>query len=696
METKNKNKKTVIMLAVIGIAIVCICVIGVFAKKAYDRHQEELRLQAIETKNSEIDGEYQRFEKEEDRNKKLEALKQEMESAEKYKKTEGDYEECSAHYEKIIAQMKNSFVSEYDDTIKIIADKIGDDVEKVDDKEALKNATSEFTTFKDILKNDFENYNTVEQDSFDKYNSTIDDYVTKYNDRVTTIEKAEEEARKKAEEEAKKKAERRAALLEINKLAAGYFYYQLRRENGRQAHEYLTGRGLSEETIRKFGLGYSDKYSDDLYKYLKSKNYSDELLRDSGLFNVDERRGMYDKFWNRVIFPIMDVNNRVIGFGGRVMGDGKPKYLNSPETTIFDKSRNLYGLNVARTTRKNYLILCEGYMDVISMHQAGFTNAVASLGTALTSGHASLLKRYTQEVLLLYDSDDAGVRAALRAIPILREAGVSSRVVNLKPHKDPDEFIKALGAEEFEKRLEQAMDSFMFRVHMAEREFPMEEPQGQNRFFERCAQMLLELSDELERNLYIEAIVKDYRSSGISVENLKKRVGALAMKGTPAEQRIQPKPVGAGQQKKKESAAEKAQKLMLTWLVTYPGIFDTVEKYIQPSDFVVPLYRQVAEMLYQQHRDGDVNPARLMNAFIDSEEQREVSSLFNATIHLETPKEQDQAFADTLLRIKTESLAERNRNWNPTDMAGLQEIIKAKKELEELGRKRRDLHISFE
>lgn len=178
METKNKNKKKAIMLAVIGIAIVCICVIGVFAKKAYDRHQEELRLQAIETKNSEIDEEYQRFEKGEDRDKKLEALKQEMESAEKYKKTEGAYKECSVHYEKIIAQMKNSFVSEYDDTIKIIADKIGDDVEKVDDKEALKNATSEFTTFKDTLKNDFENYNTVEQDSFDKYNSTIDDYVT--------------------------------------------------------------------------------------------------------------------------------------------------------------------------------------------------------------------------------------------------------------------------------------------------------------------------------------------------------------------------------------------------------------------------------------------------------------------------------------------------------------------------------------
>ena len=498
--------------------------------------------------------------------------------------------------------------------------------------------------------------------------------------------------------EVREKAQERAELLEINKQAAQYFYYQLRTEKSAQGYQYLTGRGLSEETMRKFGLGYSDKFGGGLYQFLKSKGYGDDRLRESGLFNVDERHGMYDKFWNRVIFPIMDVNNRVIGFGGRVMGDGKPKYLNSPETKIFDKSRNLYGLNVARTTRKKYLILCEGYMDVISMHQAGFTNAVASLGTALTSGHASLLKRYTQEVLLLYDSDEAGVRAALRAIPILREAGVNSRVVNLRPYKDPDEFIKNLGAEAFEERLEQASDSFMFRVSIAESEFPMEEPQGQNRFFERCAEMLLELKDELERNLYIEAIVKKYRGQyGISVEDLRKRVNTLALKGTPAERRIQPKKSQEGApKKKKDSASDQAQKLMLTWIVTYPNIFDKVAQYLTPEDFVVPLYREVAQMLFSQREEGEVNPARLLNSFTDSEEQREVASLFNATIHLETPKEQDQAFADTLLRIKTESLAERNRNWNPTDMAGLQEIIKAKKELEELGRKRRDLHISFE
>lgn len=495
--------------------------------------------------------------------------------------------------------------------------------------------------------------------------------------------------------EAKEKAERKALLLEINKKAAQYFYYQLRREGGKAAYQYLTGRGLSEETIKKFGLGYSDKYSDDLYKYMKAKGYSDELLRESGLFNADERRGMYDKFWNRVIFPIMDVNNRVIGFGGRVMGDGKPKYLNSPETKIFDKSRNLYGLNVARTTRKNYLILCEGYMDVISMHQAGFTNAVASLGTALTSGHASLLKRYTEEVLLLYDSDEAGIRAALRAIPILREAGVNAKVVSLKPYKDPDEFIKNMGAEAFEERLLNASDSFLFRVHTGEAEADMETPQGQNRFFEECARMLLELSDELERNLYIEAIVKDYRRYGISSEDLRKRVNTLAMKGTRAEQRVQPKST-VHDTKKRESAGDKAQKLMLTWLVTYPGIFEEAEKYLSPSDFVVPLYRQVAEMLFAQRKEGEVNPARLLNVFTDSEEQREVASLFNATIHLETPEEQNRAFLDALLRIKEESLAEKNKNWDPTDMQALQELIQAKKELEDLGRNGHKLHISFE
>ena len=427
---------------------------------------------------------------------------------------------------------------------------------------------------------------------------------------------------------------------------------------------------------------------------MKSKNYSDEILRESGLFNVDEKNGMYDKFWNRVIFPIMDVNSRVIGFGGRVMGDGKPKYLNSPETPIFDKGRNLYGLHAARASRRNFLILCEGYMDVISMHQAGFTNAVASLGTALTSGHASLLKRFTKEVLLLYDSDDAGVRAALRAIPILKEAGVSSRVVNLLPHKDPDEFIGELGADAFEERLKNAEDSFLFRVRIAKREFDLSGPQGQNAFFDRISSFLLELSDELERNLYIETIVRDNIQYGITTEDLRKRVNKKALSGTPAENRMEVKPV---QERgvKKEPKAGQAQRLMLTWLVSYPDIFNEVKKYIQPEDFVNPQYRKVAELIYDQHQSGNVNPARILNNFIDSEEQEEIVGLFHARIHLETPEEQNRAFQDAICRIREESLAKKNSEWDPKDMAALQELIKAKKDLEDLKRKKQNIQISF-
>lgn len=210
MEANNKKKKTIFILTILVIAAVAICVIGIFAKKAYDRHQEEIRIQAIETKNGEIDQEYENFEKEQDRDKKLETLKNEVANATEYEKTEGAYEECSAHYAKMIAQMKSYFVNDYDVTIKTISDEIGDGVEKVEDKDKLKKACSEFATFQDMLKKDYENHGTIEEDKFKEYNDTVDTYVKKYSDRVSAIEKAEEEAKKKAEEEAKKKAEEEA------------------------------------------------------------------------------------------------------------------------------------------------------------------------------------------------------------------------------------------------------------------------------------------------------------------------------------------------------------------------------------------------------------------------------------------------------------------------------------------------------
>lgn len=205
----------------------------------------------------------------------------------------------------------------------------------------------------------------------------------------------------------RKRRDMRDAVLEVNKLAANYYFSKLKSGRGKVGYEYLTNRGLSNETIVKFGLGFSDKSNGELYRMMKSKGYPDTILKETGLFTYDEKRGAYDKFWNRVMFPILDRNNRVIAFGGRVMGDAKPKYLNSPETLVFDKSRQLYGLNFVHGKQTQGMIICEGYMDVIALHQAGFTNAAASLGTAFTDRHASLLKRYTDIVYLCYDSDEA-------------------------------------------------------------------------------------------------------------------------------------------------------------------------------------------------------------------------------------------------------------------------------------------------
>ena len=488
--------------------------------------------------------------------------------------------------------------------------------------------------------------------------------------------------------EAKEQADLKSALLEINKEAAKFYYYQLRQKTGEQGMAYLKGRELSDETINKFGLGYSCKFSNNLYRYLKGKNYSDELLRQSGLFNVDEKRGMYDKFWNRVIYPIMDVNNRVIGFGGRVMGDAKPKYLNSPETKIFDKSRNLYGLNMARSSRKKNLIICEGYMDVISMHQAGFNNAVASLGTALTSQQASLLKRYTDEVLIIYDSDEAGVKAALRAIPMLKTAGLSTKVINLRPYKDPDEFIKTLGAEAFQERIDQAENSFLFEISILERDFDMHDPEGKTGFYQAAARKLMEFDQELERENYIQAVAERYQ---ISFDSLRKMVNREAMRGA-VPRREREEVVRPQKKREKEDGKKTSQRLLLTWLIEQKGLYEKISAYISPEDFTDPLYREVAEKLFEQLKTGEVNPARILSAYEDAEQQREVAALFNATVRVETKAELEKALNETILRVLRGSIEYRTAHLDPADMAGLQEIVADKRRVEAIGK----LHISLD
>lgn len=498
--------------------------------------------------------------------------------------------------------------------------------------------------------------------------------------------------------EAKAQADLRAALLEINKMAANYFYYQLKQPQGQQGCQYLMGRGLTEQTIRRFGLGYSNKTSNDLYQFLRSKGYEDSILKETGLVTIEER-GARDKFWNRVMFPIMDVNNRVIGFGGRVMGDGEPKYLNSPETKLFDKSRNLYGLNYARLSREKFILLCEGYMDVIAMHQAGFTNAVASLGTAFTSQHAALLKRYTDQVVLTYDSDGAGVKAALRAIPILKSVGMSVRVLNMRPYKDPDEFIKNLGPEAFRQRIVEARNSFLFEIDTIRQQYSMEDPEQKTAFYNETARKLLEFPEALERDNYIQAVAREYF---INYEDLKRLVNQMgsrygtALPGTQAARETGisgeiygEKPKTFQKKKDREEGIRQSERLLLTWLIEDPRLFDKIQGIIGPEDFVKPLYRRAAQMVFEGHENGEVSPAAILNHFIDDEgNYKEVAALFNASLNDSlSNEEQKKAFADTVMKVKKSSLDYQSRT--ASDLNELQRIIREQAELA-------NMHISLD
>ena len=490
--------------------------------------------------------------------------------------------------------------------------------------------------------------------------------------------------------QAKKEADKRQILLEINKAAGKYYYMLLRSKHGKQAYEYFKKRELSDATMQKFGLGYSDKYSDDLYRYLRKLGYDDAILKESGLVSIDEVRGGHDKFWNRAMFPIMDVHNKVIGFGGRVMGDGEPKYLNSPETKVFDKSRNLYALNFARQTKKPQMLLCEGYMDVIALHQAGFDNAVASLGTAFTSGHASLLKRYTKEVYLTFDSDGAGIKAALRAIPILKEVGLTAKVINMKPYKDPDEFIKALGAEEYQKRIDAAENSFMFEIRILEQKYDMKDPEGKTAFQTEVAKKLLDFTTELERNNYMEAVADKYHMSFEALRNL---VNQLGTQGGLVKERT-PLKSGLNEKKhKKEDGMKQSQKLLLTWLIEYDNLYDKIKDIITPEDFTEDIFRKVAELLYEQKKSGTVNPAQIISLFAEEEEQREVAELFHARIHeVDSAAERDKALKETILRVKDNSISCRSAHLEPTDIQGLQQIVADKRTLQNMEK----MHISID
>ena len=443
-------------------------------------------------------------------------------------------------------------------------------------------------------------------------------------------------------------------ILEINKTAAKYFYENLLSKEGEIGLKYFKDRGLESRHITHFGLGFAKKTSNDLYQYLKGMGYGDDILKKSGLINIDEK-GARDRFWNRVMFPIIDVNSRVIGFGGRVLGDGLPKYVNSPETLAFDKSRNLYGLNFAKRTRRDFFLVCEGYMDVIALHNAGFENAVASLGTALTPLHVKLISRYTKKVILTYDSDGAGVNAAKRAIPLLKEENINVKVLSMAPYKDPDEFIKNLGSEEFQKRIDSADNAFLWEVEILKKDYNLNEPDERTNFYREVARMLSGFGERLERENYTHAVAKRLMIEYNALFDMVNSFGNV----TASEKKEVSK-----ENKKIDDGYTKAQGLLLTWMVEEVSLFDKISEYVSPENFSEGFYRDVAVKIFEKLRTGDLKFSNICDNYADDmEKQRLLSKILNTTLGTNlSDDEKKKAITESILKIRQASLDEKSTN----------------------------------
>ena len=470
-----------------------------------------------------------------------------------------------------------------------------------------------------------------------------------------------EEKRDKGEEDLRYK------ILEINKQAALFYVKQLRSEKGKQGLAYCAKRKLSGESITHFGLGYAGKERDSLYQYCKSLGFKDRVLQESGLFSFKEN-GVYDKFFNRLIFPIMDLHNRVIGFGGRVMGDGEPKYLNSPETKLFDKSRNLFALNFSRKSRANYFILCEGYMDVISLHQWGFSEAVAALGTAFTEQQADLMKRFNSLIYLCFDSDGAGKKACKRAISILREKKLEGKVIRLSPYKDPDEFLKAEGKEAFEKRIEEAKNAFLWEVEEKKTEFDLHDPAGMQKYMESIAELLrTSFSDPVERENYLKAVAREQM---LKAENLQHLVDKEEEK-TQLSFGLR-KNVGRQEKKREEKWNSPLEEEFLSVLMQRNEFVDLAKIYIEEVDF----QGDFAKEIYLKLLSG-LSAKAILDSYQNEEEKyQKLVKLYHGDLyHMDLEKDEEKKLlSDYIRQLKLQKIEKEIKEV--TDAEGLSHCFK--------------------
>jgi len=446
-------------------------------------------------------------------------------------------------------------------------------------------------------------------------------------------------------------------LWALHKEAARFFHARLMAPEGAEALKYALGRGMPKGTIINFGIGYAPDSWTSLVDAMRKKGYTDEELRESGLVTVSKKNGnLFDRFRDRLMFPIIDVRGNVIGFGGRIMKNdpNAAKYLNSPETLIFNKRKNLFGLNIAKKSKLGYLILVEGYMDAIALHQYGFDCAVASLGTSLTEEHAVLLSRYTENVVLIYDGDTAGQRAAQRAIPMLEKAGLSIKVLTLKDAKDPDEYLKKFGADRFKLLLEESSNRVEYQLNAIRKKYDLRVDEQRVKFIGEAAEFISTLGNAVQREVYGTRVAE---AAGISYDALKIEVNKAFKRRMARERKkeerkslspaanLQPKSRTIRYDNMKSAMAEET---IIALALKVPALLDQTKE-LRGEIFSSPLLGRVYDQLMQRHQEGHEVSIAVLTDFT-AEEMSHVAGI----LHRQQGPVNEQALADCVRTIQAE------------------------------------------
>ena len=417
-------------------------------------------------------------------------------------------------------------------------------------------------------------------------------------------------------------------VYEINQIAAEFYHHNLYRPTSKTAQEYIKKRKLDDKTLKSFLIGYSGNY-DELYKILKQKGYKEEEILASSLVNKTDDGKYIDRFRKRVMFPIQDIRNKVIAFGGRVLDDSKPKYINSPENIVYSKGRHLFGLNVAKKSDLKNIIIVEGYMDAISLYQRGITNVVASLGTALTEAQGRLLRRYSERVTIGYDSDGAGQAATLRGLEILQNIGCDVRILQISGAKDPDEYVIKYGPERFLKCVEQAISLVEFKVKMLKQNLNLENINDKIKFLNEVAKILANVTNSIERELYIEKIAAEYK---VSKESIYGEVNKLIYAKNTGE-KILEKPIIKKEVKKEkpkiDEAIVKRENLIIYLLINYPQeSYSKIKNIVLEQDIKLEANQKILKKMYEEIEKGNIN-IDILNCFEEEDIINHISAIMS-------------------------------------------------------------------